>query len=103
MTRYRLTPQARSDLLDITDYMLEQASPERAGYVIAIIREAIEKLADMPGLGHKREDLTTEDVRFWNVFKYYIVYRPETIPLEVVAIISGWRDVPNELTGRIDD
>lgn len=70
--------------------------------IIGVIREAIEKVVDAPGIGHKREDLTDEDVRFWTVYKYYVVYRPKTVPLEVVAIISGWRDVQTELKKRED-
>ncbi len=102
MKPFHLTPQARSDLLEITDYILDNSGADRAESVVGVIREAIEKVADMPGIGHKREDLTNEDVRFWTVYKYYIVYRPETNPLEVVAVISGWRDVPTELARRED-
>jgi antitoxin ParD1/3/4/toxin ParE1/3/4 len=100
---YRLTPQARSDLLEITDYILNNSGAERAASVVGVIREAIEKVAETPGIGHKREDLTDEDVRFWKVFKYYVVYRPETDPLEVITIISGWRDVQTELARRKKD
>jgi len=100
--RYRLTPQAQSDLLEITDYILDSSGPQRAESVIGVIREAIEKVVETPGIGHKREDLTDEDVRFWTVYKYYVVYRPGTNPLEVIAVISGWRDVPTELTRRED-
>lgn len=103
MTPFRLTPQAQSDLLAITDYILDNSGAKRAKSVISVIREALEKVAETPGLGHKREDLTDEDVRFWTVFKYYVVYRPETHPLEVVAIISGWRDVQTELAKRKED
>ena len=100
MTRYRLTPAARSNLIGIADYILENSGPERAEAVIRTIQEAIEKVAEMPGLGHSREDFTDEDVRFWTVYTYYIVYRAETRPLEVVAVISGWRDVERELAKR---
>jgi len=103
VTPYRLTPQARSDLLEITDYIVNNSDADRAKSVIGVIREAIEKVAETPGIGHRREDLTDEDVRFWTVFKYYVVYRPETNPLEIVTIISGWRDVRSELAIRKED
>ncbi len=82
---------------------MDNSGADRAESVICVIREAIEKVVETPGIGHKREDLTDEDVRFWTVYKYYVVYRPETNPLEVIAIISGWRDVPTELARREDD
>lgn len=57
-------------------------------------------LADSPTIGHTREDLTDELVRFWTVDHYYIIYRPDTSPLEVIAVISGYRDVPTQLRKR---
>ncbi len=51
------------------------------------------RLADNPGIGHVRPDQTREDVRFWSVFKYLIVYRPDTEPLEIARVLHGKRDV----------
>lgn len=82
--------------------MLNQSSPDRTASVVGVIREAMKKVAETPGIGHKREDLTDEDVRFWTVYKYHVVYRPETKPLEIIAVISCWRDVQTELAKRED-
>jgi plasmid stabilization system protein ParE len=54
---------------------------------------AMQKLAEMPGLGHLREDLADERLRFFNVKGYLIVYRPETQPLQVIHVIHAARDV----------
>ena len=51
----------------------------------------------MPGIGHRREDLTPEDFRFWSVYDYLIVYDPSTNPLAVVRVLHGRRDVRSEL------
>jgi hypothetical protein len=32
------------------------------------IHDAIEKLAENPGIGHAREDLTDRAVKFWSVY-----------------------------------
>jgi len=93
VTQFRLTPRAERDLEEIMDYISEQSSPERAGAVLRDILEAASRLAETPGMGHTREDLTDEDVRFWTVHSYFIVYHPETRPLEIVRVVSGWRDV----------
>jgi antitoxin ParD1/3/4/toxin ParE1/3/4 len=37
--------------------------------------------------------LTDEDVRFWPVFKYLVIYRPETKPLEIIRVLHGRCDV----------
>jgi plasmid stabilization system protein ParE len=37
--------------------------------------DAFEGLADVPGKGHKRPDLTNKDLLFFSVYQYMIVYR----------------------------
>lgn len=93
MTRYRLTPLAERDLEEIVDYISEESGRDRAHAVLREILAAAERLAGMPGMGHGRADLTGEPVRFWSVYSYLIVYRPEVRPLEVVRVVSGRRDV----------
>lgn len=39
----------------------------------------------MPERGHRREDLTASDLRFWAIFSYLIAYRPGSCPLESYA------------------
>jgi antitoxin ParD1/3/4/toxin ParE1/3/4 len=51
------------------------------------------RLAQSPPIGHLREDLTEEPVRFWSVHSYLIVYDPETQPLQILRILHGARDV----------
>lgn len=50
-------------------------------------------LSDHPELGHVRPDLTSKPVRFWSVYSYLIIYDPKARPLEVVRILSGYRDI----------
>jgi plasmid stabilization system protein ParE len=51
-------------------------NPDAAGRVRREIHEACRRLARLPGIGHRREDLTTQpDVRFWGVYSYLIIYR----------------------------
>jgi len=60
-------------------------------------------LAQHSRMGHKRHDITPLPVRFWTVTKfpnYVIVYRPETVPLEVVAVLHGKRDLKGVLKSR---
>jgi antitoxin ParD1/3/4/toxin ParE1/3/4 len=51
------------------------------------------RLAEMPLLGHLRQDLTAEPLRFWQVYSFLIIYRPEKSPLEVVRVLHAARDV----------
>ncbi len=48
-------------------------------------------------MGHLREDLAEEPLRFWPVYSYLIIYRPDSRPLEIVRVLHGARDVRNLL------
>ena len=60
----------------------------------------MQRLAAFPNIGHLRTDLTDEPLRFWCVYSYLIVYRPEQRPLEVIAVVHGARDVEKVLRRR---
>lgn len=51
------------------------------------------RLADHPGLGHIRDDLADETLKVWPVHSYLVIYRPATTPLQVVRVLSGYRDI----------
>jgi toxin ParE1/3/4 len=101
IARYVLAPQAALDLVDIWNYLREQANATVADRVAAAIREKIVLLAQSPGTGHRRKDLTDEDVKFFPVYSYLIAYRPETKPLQIVCILHGRRDVEQILKDRL--
>jgi plasmid stabilization system protein ParE len=72
-----------------------------ADRVESVIRQKIVSLAAMPGGGHWRLDLTDEPVKFFPIYSYLIVYRPETKPLQVVASLHGRRDMEQLLKDRL--
>jgi antitoxin ParD1/3/4/toxin ParE1/3/4 len=96
MNPYILAPAAQRDLRALQAYMAQE-NIQVARRVLAEIRAACARLADNPHLGHTREDLTDQPVRFWLVRTYYIIYRPETRPLEIVRIMHSARDIPHLL------
>jgi plasmid stabilization system protein ParE len=98
--RYILAPQAAQDLVDIWRYIKDQSSLAMADRVEAVIRDKIGFLSANAHAGHWRRDLTQERVRFFPVYSYLIVYRPDTKPLQVVTILHGRRDVETILSGR---
>ena len=99
--RYVLAPQAVVDLVEIWRYIKEHTSITMADRVESGIRERMAFLAGTPGAGHSRKDLTNEDVSFFPVYSYLIVYRPQTTPLQIVSILHGRRDVEEILKGRL--
>jgi toxin ParE1/3/4 len=98
--RYVLAPEAALDLVRIWRYLNERTSLAVADRVESEILAKITFLAATPGAGHWRKDLTEEPVKFFAVYSYLIVYRPDSKPLEIVAILHGNRDVERVLKDR---
>jgi plasmid stabilization system protein ParE len=96
MAKFRLTRAAERDLQEIKDYIARD-SVDAAARVLDRLERAFHELVEMPGMGHRREDLTREDVRFWSVFEYLIVYEPDAAPLGIVRVLHGRRDVSDQL------
>ena len=99
--RYILAPQAAHDLVDIWRYIKKDGSQETADRIESVIRNKFLYLAAFPHGGHLRHDLTSAEVRFLSVYSYLIVYRPETKPVEIVAILHAHRDVAKILPNRL--
>ena len=98
----QLTPQAIKDL-DAIWLTIAEDSRDAAERVEMEILATCHRLARHPRMGTKRQDITVPPVRFWTVTKfpnYVIVYRPETVPLQVVAVLHGRRDLRDVLEKR---
>ncbi len=93
------SPAARADLLEIVDY-IAMRSPAAAERLRDRFLAAVELLARRPALGHVRSDLVRPDVnvRFWPVGRYLIIYRAASRGIEVVRILSGYRDIAATLS-----
>lgn len=84
--------EARLDLLEIWEYIARD-NLDAADRVEREIDEAVSMLAHSPELGHLRRDLTSKPVRFWPVHSYLIIHNPVAQPLEIVRVLSGYRDI----------
>ena len=89
---YRLTPSAERDVELITD-VIAADNVDAALRVHDALEEAFRHLAEMPAMGHTREDLTDRPLKFWSVSSYLVVYDPASSPLAVIAVLHGARDV----------
>src|SRR2546428_12656410 len=78
--RYVLAPEAVLDLVEVWHYIREQTNTAIADHVESVIRDRIGFLAQAPGAGHMRQDLTNEDVKFFPVYSYLIVSQDQTSP-----------------------
>ena len=102
MSAYALTPLAKADIFDIWSYIADD-SEDAADRVEQSIYDACTFVAEAPLRGHSRPDLTTRSLRFWTLTRYpnyTVVYRPETVPLQVVAVLHGKRNARRILKQR---
>jgi antitoxin ParD1/3/4/toxin ParE1/3/4 len=97
---YVLGIDADSDLDSIWEYIARD-NLDAADRWMDKLFDAFQSLADTPGMGHKREDLTLHPVLFWPVGAYLIIYRAQSIPVEIVAVTQGSRDIPAFLSRRM--
>ena len=99
---FQFTPQATADI-DAIWWFIAKDNPSAADVVEMEIAASCRRLAKHPGIGTKRQDVTPLNVRFWTVTKYpnyVIVNRPDTVPLQVVAVIHAKRDLKEILKER---
>lgn len=96
MSRFILSPLARRDLEETWEHIAAD-SIDAADRWVSEIEKSIHLLAENPRLGHTRKDLTRRPVLFWPVGRYLIIYRADRKPIEVVRILSGYRDIPRLL------
>ena len=92
MPGFVLSQEATGDLREVYDYIAAD-DPAAARRVLEDLRTAMHRLAEHPGLGHLGEDLADEALRVWTVHSYLVIYRPDARPLQVVRVLSGYRDI----------
>src|SRR3954464_914373 len=87
-----VTRSAFKDLAEIWNYDAAD-SIDAADRVLDRVNDAIRKLAEVPGMGHRRDDVENASYRFWSVYSYLIAYRTQGQTLYVSRVIHGARDL----------
>jgi plasmid stabilization system protein ParE len=95
---FALRKKALEDVKEIWEWVADHYGEPRADRLVAAIYDDCLMLARMPGIGHRRPDLTRRNSLFWTSGPYHIIYVPETIPLEIDRIIHISRDVKKALS-----
>ncbi len=102
MRAYALTRLAKADIFDIWSYIAGD-SEDSADRVEQAIYDACAFVAEAPNRGHSRPSLTPRALLFWTLTRYpnyTVVYRPETVPLQIVAVLQGKRNIRRILKQR---
>jgi len=96
MKRFKLSPEAANDIRDIWAY-IAQDSTKAARRARLQIFDACQRIAENPGIGHRREDLTDKPVLFWPVGPYLIIYRAIPKSAEIVRVLHGAIDIASRM------
>ena len=91
MGRLVIRPQALTDLDDIFDYIAED-SLDRAITFIRKLSGQMEKVADSPGIGRRRNELLA-GLRSFPYGSYLIFYSPLDDGADIVRILNGAKDI----------
>ena len=91
MSRCDFSPRARTDLLEIHDFVATD-SIRAAARLVDRLEETCQSLAKHPELGERRDDLAPS-LRCFSVDNYAIFYRRVADGIEIVRVVSGARDL----------
>jgi len=97
MNQFYLSPIAEQDIDEIVTY-LAQENVDAAMKLLDSLYKSLDLLASNPMMGHKREDLTDRAVRFWPFKWHYLIVYKDSSPIEIVRVLSGYRDVSSLLS-----
>lgn len=100
MSEFRLTEAAYRDLDSILAFVLDQSGTDAAYDLRSDLFETFARLAEYPGLGHKRLDFTSRPFVFFTRTPYVIMFDRTSDPLTIHAVLHGARDIPRILRKR---
>jgi plasmid stabilization system protein ParE len=95
-----VSPFAADDLNLIWLYLAEEASEEFADRTLVKLADSFAELAETPGLGHRRTDLTRLPLHFHFIQPYMVIYQHDRSPLAIHAVLHGARDLRKILRSR---
>jgi toxin ParE1/3/4 len=89
---YIISDRAGKDLEEISEYIAVD-NPKAAIKLLNTFYKTFRNLTEMPNVGHKNTDIIDKDILFWNVKKYLIVYQINGLDINIVRVLSSYRDI----------
>ena len=96
MPDYRLTPAAKSDLLEIWNYTIEKWGEKQAEKYLLDIEKKLEQLAANPELGKQRPEINLSYYSF-PVKKHIIFYLQSGNHVDIIGILHEKMDINKNL------
>ena len=96
MPDYRLTPAAKSDLLEIWNYTIEIWGEKQAGKYLLAIESRLEQPAASPDIGKQRSEINPDYFSF-PVGKHIIFYLKSGNHIDIIGVLHGRMDINKNL------
>ena len=97
---YEVSVAAQDDLFEIWKRIAGD-SVTLASRIESEFYELFASLGRMPGQGHRRKDLTSRPVLFFPLHSFLVVYQPDVLPIRIMAVLRGRRDLKSDLKKRL--
>jgi toxin ParE1/3/4 len=97
--RYVITSPANQDVEDILREISDRSSFDRADRFLKQLNEKLRKIVNFPNLGKPRPEWG-ESYRTLILDNYLIVYRVTDDLVEVLRVVSGYRDLDSLFDGN---
>ncbi len=92
MGNYFLSQIAEQDIDEIIAFIAVDNRMAAMKFLNTLF-ETLDMLSENAFIGHKRNDLTDKPVRFWPFKLRYLIVYSDSNPIEVVRVLSGYRDI----------
>jgi toxin ParE1/3/4 len=97
VSKLRISPRARSDLIEIWSYIADDSVPNADAFIDKL-HETAQLLAGKPGLGRRREELAP-GMQSFPFGRHLIFYRVVAGEIEIVRVLHGARDIESIFEG----
>ncbi len=97
----QFTVPASRDIENIIDYIADNSSLDAADRFLKKINQKCKNLANFPNMGRRRDELLPS-LQSFPVDDYLIFYRPIEGGIEILRVVSGYRDL-NALFEGLDE
>jgi toxin ParE1/3/4 len=95
--RFRLTKPAIQDIEEIADYIAQQSGLEQSEIFLSKLESKFSKIVTFSLLGRKRDEILN-NIRTIPLDNYLILYLPIGEDIEILRIVSGYRDLSTLFT-----
>jgi toxin ParE1/3/4 len=99
--QFRLTKPAIQDIEQIADYIAHEFGLSQADRFLTKLDAKFAKIAQFPKIGRQRDEVLPR-LRSFPMDQYLILYIPESQNVDILRVVSGYRDLSALFTDSDD-